>query len=132
MNHLDRLLKRLWEPSQHHYCYQVEGFDECRYYHMAINAAKQLEAQEPNVSVQYQTIPRQTYAMHLQQKKAILGPVASRHNTCPLITEGCDGQLKYVGGYTDFAKLISSRHQPTEDMAYRPNPSFPWLDLGGL
>nr|CAG8462640.1 1227_t:CDS:2 [Entrophospora candida] len=39
-------------------------------------------------------------------------PNAQNHNTSPLVYEGCkSNDYKFIGGYSDFSKLVESRHK---------------------
>ncbi|KAJ1978880.1 hypothetical protein H4R33_005869 [Dimargaris cristalligena] len=93
-------------------CYFIEGFQECAYFHAAVNHAEQLEQYEQargaplnTIRVHTQVTPRDEWGSRVDQlRKSIPGATAD-HTTSPFIYEGCDANMRqFIGGYMAFKK----------------------------
>ncbi|CAO3660329.1 unnamed protein product [Umbelopsis ramanniana] len=97
------------EISKKNYCYHIEGFLSCAYFHAATDVGDRLTDKVQDVKIDVSAYMKAQWQDRLNQLQQELK--AGYHSTSPFIYEGCSGnELKLVGGYSDFARLVRDRH----------------------
>ncbi|GAB5587547.1 hypothetical protein Unana1_02447 [Umbelopsis nana] len=98
------------EISKKNYCYYIEGFLSCAYFHAATDIGDRLTDKMKDVKIDVNAYMKAQWNDRLNELKQELK--AGNHSTSPFIYEGCSGNdLKFVGGYSDFARLVRDRHR---------------------
>ncbi|KAK9765792.1 hypothetical protein K7432_005579 [Basidiobolus ranarum] len=97
-------------------CYHIEGFLDCAYFHNAVELGDKVSAHtkrtnsRDTVKMEVKVHPKSQWNDRIQQLKEKV-PGSQEHRTSPFIYEGCSTTLKFIGGYTDFFKLVQERHK---------------------
>lgn len=98
------------EISKKNYCYHIEGFLSCAYFHAATDVGDHLSEKKDDVKIDVSAYVKAQWQDRLKQLQRELQAV--NHATSPFIYEGCSGNdLKFVGGYGEFARLVRERHR---------------------
>ncbi|CAG8620485.1 12784_t:CDS:2 [Cetraspora pellucida] len=100
-------------------CYHIEGFLNCSYLNSAIDVGDKLKQSNDNskdrdipaVNVNVLIHKKEEWndrIRHLQSKFSN----SNNHTSSPFIYEGCNPkEYKYIGGYSNFIKLVRERYQ---------------------
>ncbi|CAG8605072.1 12611_t:CDS:2 [Funneliformis caledonium] len=100
-------------------CYNIEGFINCSYFNAAVDLGKNLKSTLLDKGTPIEV----NVEAHKKENASILDkilikilhsmiPNSKDHTTSPLVYEGCNpGKYKFIGGYSDFAKLVRDRHK---------------------
>ncbi|RUO95941.1 hypothetical protein BC936DRAFT_142930 [Jimgerdemannia flammicorona] len=87
-----------------------EGFLNCPYLHAAADLGDKLSADDQRVVVDLRVFFKQQWENRVRALREEI-PGSESHTSSPFVYEGCSKDShRFVGGYTDFARLAKQRH----------------------
>ncbi|GES84103.1 hypothetical protein GLOIN_2v1547787 [Rhizophagus clarus] len=98
-------------------CYHIEGFINCSYFNAAVELGYKLKDPsfdkdtDTHIQVSIDAHKKENWSDRIRDLHLQI-PESKNHTSSPLIYEGCKpGKYEFIGGYSDFAKLVRSRHK---------------------
>ncbi|CAG8710540.1 4132_t:CDS:2 [Gigaspora margarita] len=103
-------------------CYHIEGFINCSYLNSAIDVGNKLKQSKVNSKDRNISTVNVNVSVHEKEKwsdrvKYLQSKISNsnNHTSSPFIYEGCNPkEYKFIGGYTNFVKLVRERYQNLE------------------